>query len=205
MNQEDKDKVITALGGKKGLLDAAVPSVVFLVSFNIFHNLMYSIYGSVATSVVLTLLRIIQKETLMHSISGLLGVGFCAFIAWKTGTPKGYYAPSLWKNGGYALGYLISILVRWPIIGVLLGAILGEGTSWRNDAARMRVYKIATALWVGMFALRLVIQYPLYHLDYLNALGIANIFLGLPLYFATLWATWLVVKSAPVTKKPDVS
>ena len=98
MNQEDKDKVITALGGKKGLLDAAVPSVVFLVSFNIFHNLMYSIYGSVATSVVLTLLRIIQKETLMHSISGLLGVGFCAFIAWKTGTAclRRQQRPSRW-------------------------------------------------------------------------------------------------------------
>jgi hypothetical protein len=205
MELEDKNKVLTALGGKKGLLDSTLPSIVFLIFFNVSHDLNQAIYASIGVAMVLTIVRLIQKDSLMHSISGLIGVGFCAFIAWKTGTPKGYYAPSLWKNGGYGLVYLISILVKWPLIGLLLGTILGEGTSWRKDPARLRVYKIATGLWVGMFALRLAIQYPLYHLDQFNALGVANIFLGLPLYFATLWGTWMVIKSVPVTKKPEIN
>jgi hypothetical protein len=36
--------------------------------------------------------------------------------------------------------------------------------------------------------------------DQLNALGIANIFLGFPLYLVTLWGTWMVIRSVPVTK-----
>jgi hypothetical protein len=64
----------------------------------------------------------------------------------------------------------------------------------------LAAYTKATWIWFALFAIRLVIQYPLFKMDQLNALGIANIFLGFPLYLATLWGTWMVIKSVPVTK-----
>ena len=33
-HEEDRDKVVNALGGKKGLIDSGVPSIVFLLVFN---------------------------------------------------------------------------------------------------------------------------------------------------------------------------
>jgi hypothetical protein len=144
--------------------------------------------------------RLLKRDTLMHSISGFIGVAFCGWFAWKTGAAKDYYAPSLWKNSAFMLVYLISILVKYPLIGVLLGPILGENLKWRKDPKRLTAYTKATWIWFALFAIRLAIQYPLFKADQLNALGIANIFLGFPLYLATLWGTWLVIKSVPISK-----
>lgn len=200
MQEEDKAKVVTALGGKKGIIDSTIPSLVFLITYNITHNLRACLYVSIATAALLMIYRLIKRDTLMHSISGFIGIAFCGWFAWKTGSAKAYYAPSLWKNSGFMLLYLISILVRYPLIGVLLGPILGENLKWRKDAKRLSAYTKATWIWFALFAIRLAIQYPLFKTNQLNALGVANIFLGFPLYLVTLWGTWMVIKSVPITK-----
>jgi len=200
MQEEDKAKVVTALGGKKGIIDSTIPSLVFLITYNITHNLRACLYVSIATAALLMIYRLIKRDTLMHSISGFIGIAFCGWFAWKTGSAKAYYAPSLWKNSGFMLLYLISILVRYPPIGVLLGPILGENLKWRKDPKRLSAYTKATWIWFALFAIRLAIQYPLFKTNQLNALGVANIFLGFPLYLVTLWGTWMVIKSVPITK-----
>jgi hypothetical protein len=200
MQEEDKAKVVTALGGKKGIIDSTIPSLVFLLAYNITHNLRVCLYISIATAALLLIWRLIKRDTLVHAITGFIGIAFCGWFAWKTGEAKDYYAPSLWKNSGFASLYLISNLVKWPIIGVMLGPILGENMNWRKDPKRLAAYQKATWMWFALFAIRLGIQYPLYKTNQLNALGVANIFLGFPLYLATLWGTWLVIKSVPITK-----
>jgi hypothetical protein len=155
---------------------------------------------SLATAAALMLYRLIKRDTLMHSISGFIGVAFCGWLAWRTGEAKDYYAPSLWKNSAFMLVYLVSILIKYPLIGVLLGPILGENLKWRKDPKRLAAYTKATWIWFALFAIRLAVQYPLFKADQLNALGIANIFLGFPLYLATLWGTWMVIRSVPITK-----
>jgi hypothetical protein len=55
----------------------------------------------------------------------------------------------------------------------------------------------ATALWAGMFAVRLLVQYPLYISGNVNALGTARLIMGYPLFIAVAWATWIVIKSGP--------
>jgi hypothetical protein len=200
MQEEEKAKVVTALGGKKGIIDSTIPSLIFLLTYNITHNLKACLYISIATAALLMIWRLIKRDTLTHSISGFIGIAFCGWFAWKTGEAKDYYAPSLWKNSAFALIYFISILIKWPLIGVLLGPILGENLNWRKNPARMAAYKKATWIWFALFAIRLVVQYPLFKANQLNALGIANIFLGFPLYLATLWGTWIVIRSVPTAK-----
>ena len=200
MQEEEKAKVVTALGGKKGIIDSTIPSLIFLLTYNVTHNLKACLYISIATAALLMIWRLIKRDTLTHSISGFIGIAFCGWFAWKTGEAKDYYAPSLWKNSAFALIYFISILIKWPLIGVLLGPILGENLNWRKNPARMAAYKKATWIWFALFAIRLVVQYPLFKANQLNALGIANIFLGFPLYLATLWGTWIVIRSVPTAK-----
>lgn len=200
MQEEERAKVVTALGGKKGIIDSTIPSLIFLITYNVTHNLKACLYISITTAVLLMIWRLIKRDTLTHSISGFIGIAFCGWFAWKTGEAKDYYAPSLWKNSAFALAYLISILIKWPLIGVLLGPILGENLNWRKNPARMAAYKKATWIWFALFAIRLVVQYPLFKANQLNALGIANIFLGFPLYLVTLWGTWVVIKSVPTAK-----
>lgn len=201
MESEDKAKVVSALGGKSGIFDSTVPSIFFLISYNISHDLKLCLYLSIGLAAILMFIRLIRKTTLVHAVGGFLAAVFCAYFAWKTGSAKSYYAPSLWKNSAFLAIYGLSIAARFPLIGLILGPILGENFDWRNSKERYRAYRNATWVWFALFGIRLAIQYPLYKADAFNALGIANVFLGVPLYLLVLWATWMIIKQVPVAKK----
>ena len=192
---EQKEKIMAAFGGKRGLIDNGLPSTLFLISFLINKDLKLSIYLSVGLSVVLTIWRLIKRETLQHAISGLIGVLICAWFARSSGRAVDYYLPSLWKNLAYFVAYSASAISGWPLIGILLGPILGENFEWRKDPVRRRTYILASWVWAGMFAIRIVIMYPLWKLDQIEALGFASLILGYPLFLLTVWLTWRIIKS----------
>ena len=200
-HSEDKDKVLNALGGKKGLIDSGLPSLVFLIVFNLSgKNITSAIYAAIGLSIVLTFIRIVKRETVQHAFSGLIGVGVCAFIARRSGNAADFYLPGLWINAGYALLYALTNLFKWPLLGVVLGPILGENLLWRKDPARLKAYTKAGWLWVGMFAARLIVQYPLYQSGNVNLLGTARLPMGYPLFILTAWGTWLILRKTPTTK-----
>jgi Protein of unknown function (DUF3159) len=196
-NEEDKAKILKAMGGTKGLLDSGLPALIFLIIFNITKEVQQAAYGALALSLVLTIIRLAKRETIQHAISGVVGVAICAWLSNRTGKAEDFYLPGLWTNAIYGAVYLVSILVRWPIIGVIIGPLLEENFRWRKDPLRTKVYIKATWLWVGMFAIRLLVQYPLYISGNVNALGTARLIMGYPLFIATAWATWIVIKSGP--------
>ena len=202
---EDRAKIIAALGGTRGLIDSGVPSILFLVIFNFGHHLHPAIYASVALSVLLTIYRLIRKESLQHALSGLFGIAICALFAGHSGKASAFYLPSIYKNIFFLIIYGGANLIRYPLLGLVIGPILGENLEWRKHPARKKVYTQAGWLWAGMFALRIAIQYPLYLANKLNALGIANFFLGYPLYLAVLWGTWQILRRVPAVKISEES
>ena len=200
-HNEDKDKVLNALGGKRGLIDSGLPSLVFLIVFNISgKDVNAALFAAVALSIALTLLRLLKRETIQHAFSGLIGVGICALISKRTGNAADFYLPGLWINAGYGLLYAMTNLVKWPILGVMLGPILGENLLWRKDPARLNAYIKAGWLWVAMFAARLIVQYPLYKSGNINILGTARLLMGYPLFILTAWGTWQILRKTPTTK-----
>jgi len=200
-HNEDKDKVLNALGGKRGLIDSGLPALVFLIVFNISgKDVNAALYAAVSLSILLTLLRLIKRETIQHAFSGLIGVGICALISKRTGNAADFYLPGLWINAAYGLLYAITNLVKWPILGVILGPILGENLLWRKDPARLNAYIKAGWLWVAMFAARLIVQYPLYKSGNINLLGTARLLMGYPLFILTAWGTWQILRKTPTTK-----
>ncbi|MEJ0014505.1 MAG: DUF3159 domain-containing protein [Actinomycetota bacterium] len=157
---EDKAKVLGAIGGTRGLIDSGLPSIIFLLAFNISHNLDKSAIAAIALSVIFAIARLIKRETIQHAISGVVGVVFCALLARHTGKAADFYLPGLIINVIYGLVYSVANLIGWPVLGVLLGPILGENFAWRNIPARRRAYSRAGWLGVALFVSRLVVQYP---------------------------------------------
>lgn len=202
-HHEDKAKVLAAFGGKKGLIDSGIPSVIFLIVFNVTDELQSALIASVAVSAVLTIIRLAMRETIQHAVSGLIGSLICAWFANRTGNASDLYLPKLLTNLGYGGVYLIANLVGWPILGLLLGPILGENLQWRKDPARARAYKRASWLWVGMFFIRIAVQYPIYRSGNVNLLGTVNLAMGYPLFLATAYGSWMILKTVPTTKISD--
>lgn len=199
----DQKKVIDALGGKKGLLDSGLPALIFLIAFNVTHDLQKSATGAIVTALLLAILRLAKKDTLQHVISGLIGVVFCAFLARKTGSAVDYYLPGLIINVVYGSVYLIANLIGLPILGLVLGPILGENLHWRKVTERKRAYIKASWVWVALFASRLIVQYPLYKTGNLTALGTARLAMGYPLFAAVAWGSWLIIKKVPAAIAPE--
>lgn len=199
MNQhgQDRDKVINALGGKKGLIDSGLPAVVFLIVFNINQDLQGAIWASLSLAIILAIWRLIRKDTIQHSISGVIGVLICAYFANRSGNATDFYIPKLLTNLGYGTVYLIANLVGWPILGLVLGPLLGENFTWRNNPRRKKMYIKASWLWVALFFSRIAVQYPIYKSGNVNLLGTVNLAMGYPLFFAAAYGSWLIIRSEP--------
>ncbi|MDO5619360.1 DUF3159 domain-containing protein [Kocuria sp.] len=190
--------VMHAIGGWRGLIEALLPGALFLVVLIVTGQLRTALVAALAVAGLFTVVRLIQQQTLVQAVSGLVGVGICALFANTTGEARDYYTPGFFINAGYGLALLISIVARWPILGVVFGYIRGEGTAWRQDPIRMKAYRLATWFVVAMFAARLAVQLPLYLADDVAALGIARLVMGVPLYAMVLWLAWMV--SRPIQR-----
>ena len=202
-HNQDKDTVINALGGKKGLIDSGLPSIVFLVAFNVKHDLKIAIWAALSLSILLGIIRLAKKDTIQHSISGILGVLICAYFANRSGNASDFYIPKLLTNLGYGSAYLIANLVGWPLLGIVLGPLLGENFEWRHNPERKKMYIRASWIWVVMFFTRIAVQYPIYRSGNVNLLGTVNLAMGYPLFFAAAYGSWLVIKTAPPVIKSN--
>ena len=199
----DKEKILSAFGGKKGLIDIGFPSIVFLISFNVTKDLWNSLIASVAISAVLTIIRLVMKDSIQHALSGFIGTLISAWFANRTGNPSDVFVPKMLTNLGYGCVYLIANLAGWPILGVVLGPLLGENFTWRHNPARKKMYIKASWIWVAMFFSRIAVQYPIYKSGNVNLLGTVNLAMGYPLFFAAAYGSWLVIKAQPPVERSE--
>ncbi|WP_328607994.1 DUF3159 domain-containing protein [Amycolatopsis sp. NBC_00345] len=211
---EDKDKpqptMLEQMGGVSGLIYSSVPVIVFVL-VNSFFGLTAAIWGSIGSAVAITVLRVVRKEPLQPAISGFFGVAIAAFIAFRTGSAKGFFLFGIWASLVYCGVFVVSIVVRWPLAGLVWNALNGTGQAWRKDKPSRYGYDVATFAMALIFAARFVVQRWLYQSDYTGWLAFAKIAMGYPLYgLGLLVVVWAVRRSdkrlkafAEVEPKPE--
>jgi hypothetical protein len=184
-----------AVGGPLGVAETSLPAVAFVVAYTASGSDTNTAAAvAVGLALVLTIVRLVRRESPQHALSGLIGVGFAAFIATRSGKAENFFLPGLFANALYASAFLVSLAVRRPLVGIIVTKLDGEDAGWRDDPRRMRAFVRATWLWAGIFLLRLVVQLPLYLAGAVVALGIARTALSLPMFGLGLWLTWLLVR-----------
>jgi hypothetical protein len=184
------------IGGPQGIADSSVPTIVFVAVYTLAGNRI-SLAGlcALAAGLAIAILRLAKGESLRFALAGFVGVAVAAFIASRTGRAEDFFLPGLLLNLAYGTVYLVSILVRWPLLGVILGPTLGgAGTAWRKDPHQLRVYSRASWIWVGVFSARLAVQLPFYLAGSLVALGITRTAMGLPVFALGIWLSYLILK-----------
>ncbi|MEC3980254.1 DUF3159 domain-containing protein [Amycolatopsis sp. H20-H5] len=193
---EDAEKtLLEQMGGVSGLIYSSVPVVVFVLA-NALFNLPVAIWSSVGVAVGITVLRIVRKEPLQPAISGLFGVGIAAFIAYRTGSAKGFFLFGIWTSLVYCGVFLLSVVVRRPLAGVVWNLLNGTGQAWRKDKYSRFGYDVATLAMAAIFAARFVVQRWLYQEDYTGWLAFAKLAMGYPLYaLGLLVVVWAVRRS----------
>lgn len=179
------------MGGTTGLVYMMLPVVAFVLA-NASYGLTAAICTAVGVALAISVLRLVRKESIQPALSGLFGVATASFIAWKTGSAKGFFLTGIWANLALGVLFLLSVLVRRPLAGVVWGALNGTGTAWLEDKPSRHYYDIATLTLVGVFAARVAVQQWLYDQDRTGWLAVAKIAMGYPLlalaFLVVLWA-----------------
>lgn len=195
LGQEEERDLLSEMGGPQGIADSSLPGLVFIAVYTLGgSDLQMATIAAIGLGALIAVYRLIRGESAKYAAGGFIGVLIAGFITTRTGKAEDFFLPGLLFNAGYALAYFVSILVRWPLIGVFVGPLMGEGMTWRNDPDKVKLFSRASWLWVGMFLVRLLVQLPLYLAGSLVALGIAKTAMGLPIFALTLWLTYLMLK-----------
>lgn len=187
--------LLAAVGGIRGLVESILPPLLFLVVYTVTQQLAPSVLAPLGIAVVFIAARIVMRQPVMTAVVGALGVGVSAGLALLSGRASDNFLPGLIINVALLLVMLVSLVVRRPLIGVMVGLLTGDA-AWRGDAAKVRVAFIATVLWAALPALRLAVEVPLYLADDAAGLATVKLLLGIPPYAIVLWVTWLLVRSA---------
>lgn len=192
--------LLEQMGGVVGLVSSTIPVIVFIM-VNALSSLQPAIWAAVGSAVVIAIWRLIRKEPLQPAISGVLGVAVCAFIAYRTGSAKGFFLFGIWTSLLYGGAFLVSALVRWPLAGVVWSVLNGTGFAWRNNHRALFGYDLATVAWTVVFLARFVVQRWLYNSDQTGWLEAARIGMGYPLTALALLVTvWAIRRERALTK-----
>ena len=183
-----------AIGGWRGMVDSGLPTVIFITVYVInARQLVPALVAAIAAGVLLAGYRLVRRERLQQVLTGFLGLAIAAgFSAW-TGQAENFFLPGLITNIAYGTAFVVSILVRWPLLGLAMGYLTGDGISWRRDKRLMRTYSAASWIWVGVFFGRLAVQVPLYLAAAVELLGVARVVMGWPLFLAAAYLTYRVL------------
>jgi hypothetical protein len=206
-------QLASALGGRRGMVEAALPTILFTLTFITTRELETSLVVSVAAAMLLLVVRLVQRSTVQFVMNSLFGIGIGAFFAWRSAQGGGdendqalaYFLPGILYNAAYAVGISLSILVRWPIVGFMVGSVAGDPTAWRRDPQIVRLCGHLSWMLVLPCVLRVAVQAPLYLAGRsgtmdpqaaVAALGLSKILMGWPLQLAALAGmVWLLARN----------
>ncbi|EFA23821.1 hypothetical protein BIFGAL_02930 [Bifidobacterium gallicum DSM 20093 = LMG 11596] len=190
-----------AIGGPRGVVESMLPGVVFVVMFIVTNNLEATVIASAALAGVQIVIRLLQRQSIMGAVSGILAVGICLIWAWRSHEARNYYMFGFLTNAFYIVLLGISQAVRIPGLGFVIEFIRSLPTehfrawlrSWRDDRALYRAYRTITWLWIGVFSLRLIVQVPLYLANQVAWLGTTRLLMGIPFWALAIWISYLIV------------
>ena len=201
--REEPPSLMEALGGPLGIAETSLPAVAYAAVYP-FTDTNAAAIVAVAVAVVFAAARLVRRQTPRHALSGVIGVGFAAFVAARSGKAENFFLPGLLLNAAYAAAFFVSATIRRPIVGYIVGQLDGEGTAWREDPVRLRAFTRASFVWSALFGLRLAVQLPLYIAGAVVALGVARTAMGIPLFALGLFLTYrLVQRHRPQAEAPE--
>ncbi len=194
-----RHRLTTALGGWRGSLEMALPTIAFVAVWSATKDVRDAVVAAGALALLLAGLRIVQRQGLQHVFSAVFATAIAAFFALRSGRAEDAFLPGILASIGWGIGSLLSVAVRWPAIGFMVGAgdprAAEDPFGWRRDPAMVRVCQRLTLVLVGLYAVRVAVMLPLYLAGNVPLLGVAKVGLSWPAWAAALAVMgWLLVR-----------
>lgn len=193
------------LGGPRGILDATVPPAAFAGTWLASgRSVPAAAAVAVVAAVAIALWRLYRRDRPRAVLVGLLLVFVAALVALRTGRAADFFLIQVVTNAASALAWVVSIVIRWPLLGVVVGTVLRQKGQWRRDPALLRAYGRGSWVWVLQYLVRVAVLAPLWAADQVVALAAARIGLSWPLVLACLAVSWWVVRRSLPADHPGL-
>lgn len=201
----EPESLTTLLGGRTSAIDASLPPVAFGMAWWLSgHSVMTAGVAAVLVGVILAVWRLARGARPAAVLVSLLAVLVGAVIAVRTGQAVDFFLVRLLSNAASAVAFAVSIAVRWPLLGVVVGTVLRQRTRWRRDPALLRAYGRASWVWVGQYVVRLVVFIPLWAANSVLGLTVAQVVLTWPLVALCIAASWWVLRRSLPAEHPGI-
>ena len=188
-----RQRLSDALGGRRGVVEAIVPTLGFTLVWITTHQLELALAIGGAGALVVLVIRLVQRSSIQYVMNAIFGIAVAAVFALRSGEAEDAFLPGIFYNAGYFLVLAFSALVRWPVIGFLVGSVTGDPTAWHADKQIVRLCSTLTWLLALPCLVRVLVYLPLWAAGEAGWLGIAKLALGWPLQIATFAAMGYVL------------
>ncbi|WP_370290793.1 DUF3159 domain-containing protein [Nocardioides sp.] len=163
-------QLATALGGRRGMVEAAVPGIVFTLVWLTSKNLQGALIASLVVAGVALAARLVQRSSTQYVLNAVFGIAIgWVFVRWaessggsETDQALAFFLPGILISLGYTVVLGASCLVGWPMLGFMLGSVTGDPTAWHDDR---QVVKLCSRLtWVMLLpgAIGVLLQGPVW-------------------------------------------
>jgi Protein of unknown function (DUF3159) len=181
--------------GRRGAVEASLPPLAYGIGWAVAgRSVLAGVVAALVVGAVVSVWRLRKGDRPRAVLISLLGVCLAALIVLRTGRAADFFLLQLVTNAASALAWIVSIAIRWPLLGVIVGAALGQRARWRRDPALMRAYSRGSAVWVMQYVVRVAVFLPLYAADQVLALTAARAALTWPLVAACVAVSWWVIR-----------
>jgi len=138
-------------------------------------------------------LRLVQRQSLKFVGQAVFPIAIAALIASHTGRAEDIFLPGIVYNGVLAVVSVLTIVIRKPLVGFIVGAATGDPAGWMKDPGLVRMTSKLTAVLAVPYLLRFAVQLPLFLTSQVVWLGVAKVVLGWPLLIVALFVIGLML------------
>lgn len=173
-----RHQLSVSLGGKRGMLEAGIPGIVFSIAWLTTKELDGALLASLVVAGLALVVRLVQRSTIQYVFNAIFGIGIgWIFVRWaessggsETDQALAFFLPGILISLGYTVVMGASCLVGWPVLGFMLGSVTGDPTAWHDNKG---VVKLCSRLtWVMLLpgAIGVLLQGPVWLLGHYGAI-----------------------------------
>jgi hypothetical protein len=184
------EELKAVFSGRSGLFDSIIPPIVFLILNGMF-GLQMAGWGSFLSVMIISIYRIIQRQSLWFALAGLGAALFSVGLTYWLHDQSAYFLPTIVSGVGTILLFLVSLIFKRPMAAYTSYLMRGWPLDWYWQPKVRPTYSEVTIIWAILFALRLGIQILLFQQGSTLVLAWLDFLLDWPFIILVLIGSYL--------------
>ncbi len=180
----------TVFSGRTNTVDTIIPPLLYAL-VNMLAGPLPAALSALVLAAILTVLRLVRKQSWLYALSGLVLTLLAAGLAWYTQNAASFFLPDLITSGILLAAALLSIWSGKPLAAWSSHLTRAWPKEWYWLPNIRPAYTEVTWMWAAFIAARLIAEYLLYQQGNVSLLGWANVLLGWPVTIVVLVISYL--------------